>query len=179
MSKCGSIFQEQQNGVLPINFQLLPGHVTALQIAPKKKSPWYAKKMQRIELLFLTLVPRDVKTGWIEHIEKKKKSHIYSNFKTMVFKVYYIESFKCQSNSVTECSTSTNQNNRKCLNLLSSSNHLYPHYCAEYDANSSKTMRFNEDLLKYLSRYYFKTSINPWKNTARLPSTKEIFAISL
>lgn len=70
----------------------------------------------------------------------------------MVFKVNYINSFKWLSNSVTEYSTSTNQNNFKSINLLSSSHHLYPNYCPEYVTNSLKTMRFNEDQLNYLSR---------------------------
>lgn len=68
----------------------------------------------------------------------------------MAFEVNYIGSFKCRSNSVTEYYTSTSQNNRKCINLLTSSQH--PHYCPEYVANSLKTMKFNEDPLKYLSR---------------------------
>lgn len=73
-------------------------------------------------------------------------------FKTTVFKLNYINSFKYLLNSVTEYSTSTNQNNYKCINSLSSSHHLYPNYWPEYVANSLKTMRFNDDPLNYLSR---------------------------
>lgn len=60
--------------------------MTALQIIPKKKSPWYEKKGKRTEFLFLTLVLRDVKK-LVEQktLKRKKKPNIYTNVKTMVF----------------------------------------------------------------------------------------------
>lgn len=51
--------------------------MTALQIIPKKKSPWYEKKGKRTEFLFLTLVLRDVKKLVEQKTLKRKRNPIF------------------------------------------------------------------------------------------------------